>query len=289
MSIPKIIHYCWFGGNPKSEKINRCMESWRKHLPDYEIIEWNESNCDIDGSKFASSAYKAKKWAFVADYFRFKALYDHGGIYLDTDMLLHKPLDDFLQYDAFFAMECFEWVSGGVVGAITSCEVIQQILNQYLDILYNANDGTICHKITKVLIEDYSYMQTGDTQILENNVAVFSPNILIINVDDGKNYCEHLYDEKVSWLEDKNQLAEGETWKYTVLQRYFYNLYRKTEEKGKDTRLARHMLAHDTKKMLMRYGAKRMIWQIFKERFYDVTPSMVKRLYFKYKMKDQRS
>ena len=276
MSIPRIVHYCWFGGNPKSEKILHCMESWREHLPDYEIVEWNESNCDISGSKYTKSAYKVKKWAFVADYFRFKALYEQGGIYLDTDMLLHKPLDDFLQYDAFFAMECFEWVSGGIIGAMPECEVIRRIFDQYGNNEYCASDGTICHKVTKVLVGEYAYQQTGDTQILDGNIAIFSPNALIINVDDGKNYCEHLYDKQFSWQDEHRAFADGETWKYTVLQRYFYNLYSNANAYNTNTK---HMLACDTKRILARYGAKRLVWQVFKERLCGVNPNWVTQLY----------
>ena len=91
---PKTIHYCWFGGSPLPEKERECMESWKKYMPDWEIKEWNESNFDINSSAFSRGAYAAKKWAFVADYCRVKVLYEHGGIYLDTDMELLKPLDD---------------------------------------------------------------------------------------------------------------------------------------------------------------------------------------------------
>ena len=79
--IPKKIHYCWFGNNPKPELIQRCIQSWHKFLPDYEIIEWNEDNFDISFCQFAQDAYRAKKWAFVSDVARLKVIYDHGGMH----------------------------------------------------------------------------------------------------------------------------------------------------------------------------------------------------------------
>ena len=86
MSIPKIIHYCWFGDGPISPESRKCMESWKKYCPDYKIIEWNEQNFDISQNRYAQQAYEAKKYAFVSDYVRLAVLYEYGGIYLDTDV-----------------------------------------------------------------------------------------------------------------------------------------------------------------------------------------------------------
>ena len=93
MAIPKIIHYVWVGNNEKPKDIKRCMETWKKHLKDYEIIEWNEKNFDIDSNKFVKEAYEARKWAYVSDYIRAYAIYNYGGIYLDTDVLVVEILD----------------------------------------------------------------------------------------------------------------------------------------------------------------------------------------------------
>ena len=97
MSIPKIIHYCWFGGGPISAESQKCMESWKKYCPDYKIIEWNEQNFDISQNRYAQQAYEAKKYAFVSDYVRLAVLYEYGGIYLDTDVELVRPLDELLE------------------------------------------------------------------------------------------------------------------------------------------------------------------------------------------------
>ena len=105
--IPKIIHYCWFGGNPLPELAIKCIESWKKYLPDYEIKEWNESNFDINCCAYVREAYEAKKWAFVSDYARFWILYQHGGLYFDTDVELIKSIDDLIVKGAF--MGCEPW------------------------------------------------------------------------------------------------------------------------------------------------------------------------------------
>ena len=94
MSIPKIIHYCWFGGKPKPKLAEKCLQSWRKFCPDYQIIEWNENNFDVNAAPlYVRQAYEAGRWAFVTDYVRLKAMLDMGGIYMDTDVEVIKPLD----------------------------------------------------------------------------------------------------------------------------------------------------------------------------------------------------
>ena len=100
--IPSIIHYCWYGRGPKSELFEKCLESWKRHMPECRIIEWNEDNTDLSSNAFVKGAYDAKKWAFVTDYIRFKALYEHGGIYLDTDVEPKMSWDQFMNYESFF-------------------------------------------------------------------------------------------------------------------------------------------------------------------------------------------
>ena len=93
--IPKVIHYCWFGGNPLPELAIKCIASWKNHLPDYEIKEWNESNFDVYRIVYTTEAYRLKKYAFVSDYARFWILYNYGGIYFDTDVEVIQSMDNF--------------------------------------------------------------------------------------------------------------------------------------------------------------------------------------------------
>lgn len=103
--IPKTIHYCWFGRNPLPESALKCIASWREYLPDYEIIEWNEDNFDVDIIPYTREAYEAKKYAFVSDYARFWILYHHGGIYFDTDVEVIRPMDDIISAGPFMGFE----------------------------------------------------------------------------------------------------------------------------------------------------------------------------------------
>lgn len=103
--IPKVIHYCWFGRNPLPESAKECIASWKKFLPDYEIKEWNEDNFDVNITTYTKEAYKAKKYAFVSDYARFWILYNHGGLYFDTDVEILKPIDDIVAKGGFMGME----------------------------------------------------------------------------------------------------------------------------------------------------------------------------------------
>lgn len=114
--IPKKIHYIWFGGNPLPPLAERCIASWEKYMPGYEIVRWDESNFDTDCCDYVREAISVKKWAFASDYARFKILYEHGGVYLDTDVELLKPLDEIIQRGPFMGFE--QDFSSGTAGAV---------------------------------------------------------------------------------------------------------------------------------------------------------------------------
>ena len=105
MSIPKVIHYCWFGKGKLPKLAENCIASWKKYCPDYKIVCWSEENFDITQNKYAEEAYNAGKWAFVSDYVRLKVLYDEGGIYLDTDVELIKPLDKLIEETGYMGFD----------------------------------------------------------------------------------------------------------------------------------------------------------------------------------------
>lgn len=145
MSIPKTIHYCWFGRNPKPDLAEKCIKSWKKHCPDYEIIEWNEDNFDISACPvYVRQAYEAKKWAFVTDYVRLKVVYDHGGIYMDTDVELKKSLDSLLNHQAYFGFEDGVHVATGLgFGAEKGNNVVCCMLEDYSDAQFYGDDGSV--------------------------------------------------------------------------------------------------------------------------------------------------
>ncbi len=103
--IPKIIHYCWFGGKPLPTEYRKYIETWRKHMPEYEIKEWNEQNYDVNCIPFSAEAYEMGKFAYVSDYARLRILYEQGGVYLDTDVEMVKPLDEILAKGGFMGFE----------------------------------------------------------------------------------------------------------------------------------------------------------------------------------------
>lgn len=157
--IPKIIHYCWFGDNPLSELNVKCIESWRKFLPDYEIKEWNESNFDVNIIPYTKEAYKRKQYAFVSDYARFWILFHYGGLYFDVDVEIIKPLDKIISNGAF--MGCEHWIptkgvaTGLGFGAEPHHELFSEILLNYSNIPFISRFGhhtkTVVEYTTEIL------------------------------------------------------------------------------------------------------------------------------------------
>ncbi len=137
--IPKVIHYCWFGGKPLPKSAQKCIASWRKFFPDFEIKEWNESNFDVNAIPYTEAAYKAGKYAFVSDFARFKILHEQGGVYFDTDVEVIAPFDDILMRGGFMGYETPGHINAGVGMAAPSHEeqatngpdVLAEILKEY--------------------------------------------------------------------------------------------------------------------------------------------------------------
>ena len=143
MSIPKVIHYCWFGRGQMPKLAEKCLKSWKKFCPDYEIVCWNEDNFDINENRYAREAYDAKKWAFVSDYVRLKVLYENGGIYLDTDVELIKPLDKLIENGGFMGFDDNGIVSTGLGFACEKGnELVGRLLKDYEDISFILPDGS---------------------------------------------------------------------------------------------------------------------------------------------------
>jgi len=136
--IPKIIHYCWFGRNPLPKSAIKCIESWKRLFPDYEIKEWNEDNFDVNMIPYTSQAYKVKKYAYVSDYARFWALYNEGGLYFDTDVEIIKPLDDIIAKGPFMGCEKdgdgLQTYPDVAPGLIVGCEPKNEIIKELFSI-----------------------------------------------------------------------------------------------------------------------------------------------------------
>jgi len=159
--IPKIIHYCWFGYNPLPELAQKCIASWKKHFPDYEIKEWNESNYDVNKILYTSEAYNAKKYAFVSDYARFDILYQYGGIYFDTDVEVIKSFENIIKTGSFMGFELTKNTSVEVntglgIGVGTGFGIVYQILEFYATLHFVNFDGsynmkTVVEYVTEIL------------------------------------------------------------------------------------------------------------------------------------------
>lgn len=152
MKIPKIIHYVWVGPQKLPALAQKCIASWKKHLPDYEIIEWNEHNFDINSNRYCREAYSAKKYAFVSDYIRIAVLCEYGGIYMDTDVEVIKPFaDDILNCEAIASYETPTTIQTGVLGCIPGQQMFERILEYYQQATFVNSDGTY-NMITNVKI-----------------------------------------------------------------------------------------------------------------------------------------
>ena len=141
--IPKKIYYCWFGGKPLPKMAIKCINSWKKYLKDYEIVEINENNFDVSQNIYTKEAYENKKFAFVTDYVRLYVLYNNGGIYMDTDVEVIKNLDEFLVHTAFSGFENENFVPTGIMASEQNNKIIKELLDYYDNRHFVLNDGTL--------------------------------------------------------------------------------------------------------------------------------------------------
>lgn len=182
--IPKIIHYVWMGKGKKSNTVNRCINTWKKQLKDYQIIEWNENNFDINSHPFVKRAYELKQWAFVSDYIRFYAVYNYGGIYFDTDVTVVRNIDELLNNKAFVGFEQPAYPFTAVFGAVKRHPFCKRILEYYDEIdiesfKFKFEDNNTIY-ISNILINEYGCMPDGQERMLKNDIMVYKSTKLCI-------------------------------------------------------------------------------------------------------------
>lgn len=168
--IPKIIHACWFGGKPMPKDIEKNIKTWKKFNPDYEIKIWNEKNFDFSDNKYAFEAYQSKKFAFVTDYVRLKVIFEYGGIYMDTDVEVIKPLDDFLKYPAFSGFQAPNSFPTGTMGAEANNKWIKMLLDYYNDRHFILEDGSfdLTTNVDSIMNITKSHYQIKANNTLQN-------------------------------------------------------------------------------------------------------------------------
>lgn len=189
MSIPKIIHYCWFGPKEIPEMEQECIATWKKVLPDYQIKFWNEQNFDIDSVPYVKEAYEKKKYAFVSDYVRMYALYNFGGVYFDTDVEVLKPLDKFLDDAAFIGFENKTMIGTGIIGAEKSAPLFKRMLDYYNGHSFvdeNGNiDTTTNVQIISRLLKDQKFEPRNMEQVLPE-IHIYERDVFCPKkMDDG--------------------------------------------------------------------------------------------------------
>lgn len=218
--IPKIIHYCWYGRGEKSAAIKMCIESWKQYCPDYEIREWNEDNSLMD-IRWMRDAYKHRKFAFVADYARFYALYHEGGVYMDTDMLLVKPIDEFLSEKCFMGREDRYNVNMAILGAEKGDLFCKQCLDYYDAHVFDMVKPPIITRFITPLLEPYGLVEDDTTQHLEKEIVVYKSDYFYpihytqeFEIQNVMDFCKpdtygiHLWNK--SWTDEFKLFEAGE-------------------------------------------------------------------------------
>lgn len=219
--IPRKLHYCWFGRNPLSPLAKKCIKSWEKYCKGYEIIEWNEDNFDLSVMPlYVRQAYEAKKWAFVTDYVRLKVVYDHGGIYMDTDVEVLRSLDDLLQFDAFFGFEFGNCIATGLgFGAVAGMPILGEMMCDYCEIPFVKEDESIdltsCPVRNTEVFLRHGLRKENVNQTLERNIRIFSTEyfcpkdyFLGTTIITPNTYSIHHYDG--SWMDSDRKRMRKE-------------------------------------------------------------------------------
>lgn len=212
--IPKKIHYCWFGKNPLPNDVKKCIESWKKFCPDYEIIKWDEDNFDINSHPFTKAAYEAKAWAFVSDFVRLKVVYDNGGIYLDTDVELIKSLNFLLTNQCYVGIQQqLNLCNTGLgFGAAKNNQVLKDMIKEYDKIEFRLEEKAkiSCPFLNTKVLTDLGYKYT-DNIWYSKNITVYPCRYFdpYAPGDTSNLLCKDtisIHHYSASWTSSKNRL-----------------------------------------------------------------------------------
>jgi mannosyltransferase OCH1-like enzyme len=214
--IPKVIHYCWFGKGKMNALSEKCIESWKIFLPDYELKLWNEENFDLESNIYAKEAYHSKKYAFVSDYVRLYALLHEGGIYMDTDVEVVKNLDQFLNLPAFCGFETDNYIQTGLIASEKNGKWIQEQISYYKDLKFINSDGSFNIKtnvqtISKSMAEN-GFILKNSYQIYKDCMHIFPKDYFCAKERSGvlklteNTVCIHHFNG--SWISGKDKIKK---------------------------------------------------------------------------------
>ncbi|GHT19962.1 glycosyl transferase [Bacteroidia bacterium] len=254
MAIPKKIHWCWLSGDPLPKYLQKCVESWKRVMPDYEIILWDKNRFDIHSVKFVEDACTARKWAFAADYIRLYALYTEGGIYLDSDVRTWRRFDEFLHLGVFSSVEYYHnllscrsaeyefagyYIQAAILGAEKGHGLIKLCLEHYQDekeFKLREGNAVDVEPITDVLVRyahkyyglDWNY-PLDKPQVLKDNIVIYPPSVFarIWGEQTMQSYAVHV--GQGSWFDDKSLQA---TKKQSFIRKFYMYLCRNSRFVG---------------------------------------------------------
>lgn len=223
--IPKIIHLCWLSGDPYPPEIQKCLNSWKKHLPDYEIWLWDTKRFDINSTDWTRQAFDAHKYAFAADYIRLYALYNYGGIYLDSDVLIYKSFDPLLSLPYFIGCDQIRAFEAAVIGCEKGCKWIKDILDSYIGKQFIKSDGSLdmltlpCRFHDVLTSNGYRFFKINNVDSFNfNSITLDKKEMYVFNKDyfNSRNevevhrketsFCAHNY--MGSWEERNNNIKK---------------------------------------------------------------------------------
>ena len=215
--IPKIIHFCWFGHNPYPDKVKRCIQSWKKVLPEYKIVCWNEDNFDVNICQFTREAYKKEKYAFVSDYARLYVLNKYGGIYLDVDVEVIKSFDNVLDNRLIIALEENGDITGAFLASEKNQSFFQELLQIYDRMSFIKKDGSLNMTVNNIWMQKqlkrYGYIKSNRRQHLSDGIEVFPDDYFHAkSLVSGKlritskTYCIHHH--TTLWVSNKTRMIK---------------------------------------------------------------------------------